>query len=329
MRGESVQRKPIVVVGSVNTDLVAVSETIPLIGQTVLGTDFQVHPGGKGGNQAVAVARLGYPVHIIGRIGSDNFGAQLCEHLESAGVNCGALATSPGPSGVAVILVSRAGENSIVVAPGANAKVTPNDIDQNVELLQSAGAVLAQLEVPLETVEHLAHVCAREAVPFILDPAPAAELPDSVLRNTTWFTPNETEAAFYVGDAEGLAPAEMARRLRARGPRGVVLKMGSRGAYISCDQADSLVPSFPVHAIDSTAAGDAFNGAFATGIMLGKSPAESATFAAAAAAISVTRAGAQPSMPALSEVADLLDTTTRGERSPAATLSKLLSGRTE
>lgn len=329
MRGEFVQRKPIVVVGSVNTDLVAVSERIPSIGQTVLGTDFQVHPGGKGGNQAVAVARLGYPVHIIGRIGSDNFGTQLREHLESGGVDCGVLAVSPGPSGVAVILVSRAGENSIVVAPGANAKVTPNDIDQHVELLRGAGAVLAQLEVPLETVEYLARVCARENVPLILDPAPAAELPESLLHNTTWFTPNETEAAFYIGDTEGLAPDEMARRLRARGPRGVVLKLGSRGAYLSCDQADSFVPAFPVHAIDSTAAGDAFNGAFATGIMLGKSPAESAAFAAAAAAISVTRAGAQPSMPTLSEVATLLNTTTTGERSPAAALSTSLSGRTK
>ncbi len=312
------QRKPILVVGSLNTDLVAVADTIPAVGQTVIGTDFQVHPGGKGGNQAMAVARLGYPVRMIGRVGNDSFGSQLRAQLESAAVDCSALAVSEGPSGVAVILVSRAGENSIVVAPGANAKVTPDDIDRNIELIRSAGIVLAQLEIPLETVAHLANVCKREGVSFFLDPAPAAALPEELLRSTAWFTPNETEAAFYLGDVEDLAPPEIASRLHALGPRGVVLKLGARGAYVSTSEVQCLVPAVPVQALDTTAAGDAFSGAFATALMLGKSPAESTAFAVAAAGISVTRSGAQPSMPNLQEVAAVLETDVSGLRTVAA-----------
>lgn len=312
------QRKPIVVVGSLNTDLVAVSETIPSVGQTVIGTDFQVHPGGKGGNQAVASARLGYPVRMIGRIGNDSFGPQLRSQLESAGVDCSALAVSEGPSGVAVILVSHSGQNSIVVAPGANAKVSPGDIDQHVDTIRNAGAVLAQLEIPLDTVEYLADLCGRESIPFILDPAPAAALTRALMHSTTWFTPNESEAGSYIGDVTGLAPKDIADRLRALGPKGVVLKMGSRGAYVSCEYVECFVPAFPVHAVDTTGAGDAFNGAFATALMLGKSPAESAAFAAAAAAISVTRPGAQPSMAALAEVTELLKTTPAETRTTAA-----------
>jgi ribokinase len=302
--------KPIVVVGSINADLVATVEHIPLAGETITGTSFQIHPGGKGANQAVAVARLGYPVKMIGRLGNDAYGELLKSHLNDAGVDTSSVQTTKGSSGTALILVSSAGENCIVVIPGANALVTAADIDANIATIREAGMVLAQLEIPIETVVHLAEVCSREGIPLVLDPAPAVTLPRALLECVTWFTPNETEAAFFVRDLAIAAPSEssseIATALRATGPKAVVLKLGSRGAFLSSETTEAQVASFPVKAIDSTAAGDTFNGAFATGLMMGKTEAESARFAAAAAAISVTRAGAQPSMPSLHEVNSLL-----------------------
>jgi ribokinase len=305
-------QKPIVVVGSINTDLVAVAEKIPSIGETVIGKDFQIHPGGKGANQAVAVARLGYPVHLIGRLGDDAFGAQLRTYLETTGVNIKGVATSEGTSGVAVIVLSSEGENSIVVTPGANAKVTPEDIVRNFEVIRRAGIVLAQLEIPLETVEYLAMVCARENVPLILDPAPARELSADLFKHIAWFTPNEVEAAFFAGvdsaNAKGSEPAAMAKAILGKGCDAVLLKLGSKGVYVaSRTEPGTFVPAFAVKAVDTTAAGDAFNGGFATGLMLGKSPVESARFAAAVAGVSVTRPGAQPSMPTMPEVEALLE----------------------
>jgi ribokinase len=310
-------QKPIVVVGSINTDLVAVTKRIPAVGETVIGSDFQIHPGGKGANQAVAVARLGYPVRLVGRLGNDAFGTELRVHLEQAGVDIAGVSTSDGASGVAVIVVSRDGENIIVLAPGANSKVTPEDIDRNLSILRSAGMVLAQLEIPVETVEYLARVCARENVPLILDPAPAMALPSGMFKDIAWFTPNQTEAAFYLGnkppESNPQAPAEMAKIFLSNGCRGVVLKMGARGTYLT-SQGDvgGSVSAFPVDAIDTTAAGDAFNAGFATALMLGESPLDSAVFAAAVAAISVTRKGAQPSMPSMAEVKDFMRKPRRG-----------------
>jgi ribokinase len=304
-------QRPIVVVGSINTDLVAVTKRNPVVGETVLGSDFQIHPGGKGANQAVAVARLGYPVRLIGRLGNDAFGADLRTHLEKAGVETSGVSTSDGASGVAVIVVSGKGDNSIVLAPGANSKVTPEDIDANISILRSAGMVLAQLEIPMETVEHLARVCARENVPLILDPAPASDLSPGIFKDIAWFTPNQTEAAFYLGskhsESNPLSPAAMANVFLSNGCRGVVLKMGAHGTYLGLQGGiGSSVPAFSVNAIDTTAAGDAFNAGFATALMLGKSPLDSAVFAAAVAAISVTRRGAQPSMPSMAEVEKFL-----------------------
>jgi len=305
-------KKPIVVVGSINLDLVAMAERIPAIGETVIGTDFQIHPGGKGANQAVAIARLGYPVRMIGRLGSDAFGAQLRGHLESAGVDMAGIGASEGPSGVAVILVSRKGENSIVVAPGANAKVTPEDIFENLAIIREAGMVLTQLEIPLETVECLSALCARENVPLVLDPAPANKLPQKVLERVDWFTPNETEADFYGAEnghhSGSEIPSDVAEMLLLRGCKGVVLKMGSNGSFLASQTGlRESIPAFAVRAVDTTAAGDAFNGAFAVGLMLGESPRESAVFAAGVAAVSVTRLGAQHSMPTMTEVVSFMD----------------------
>ncbi|HEX3470375.1 MAG TPA: ribokinase [Silvibacterium sp.] len=301
-------RKPIVVVGSINIDLVAKAERIPVNGETVLGTDFQTHAGGKGANQAVAVARLGYPVSMIGRLGSDSFGTELREHLQSAGIDVSAVQTSEGSSGVAVIIVSPSGDNIIVPTPGANAALSPADIDANLGMIRAAGLVLTQLEIPMETVEHLANVCAREGVALILDPAPARELPSSVIDQSRWFTPNETEAAFYSSGDLSDPPGKIAQTLLAKGSQAIVLKLGARGVYLADRNGlHQKIDAFPVRAVDTTAAGDAFNGAFATALMLGATPAVSARFAAAAAAISVTRSGAQPSMPTLAEVQQMLN----------------------
>jgi ribokinase len=298
-------KKPIVVVGSINADLVCQVDRIPLCGETLLGSDFRIHPGGKGANQAVAAARLGCEVHLIGKLGDDAFGALLRKSLVESGVNISGIDTVKEASGVALIEVSAAGENSIVVAPGANAKVTPQDIDKHIGLLRSAGAVLAQLEIPLETVAYLALVCRHEQIPLILDPAPAQKLPDELLSAVTWFTPNETEAAFFTDVQE---PVQQREALFARGLTGIVLKRGEHGVSIaSASGLRTEVPAFHVKTVDSTAAGDAFNGAFAAALMLGSDPTAAARFASAAAAISVTRAGAQPSMASRAEVDALLD----------------------
>jgi ribokinase len=300
-------QKPIVVVGSINMDLVAKAERIPVSGETVRGTEFKTHLGGKGANQAVAIARLGYPVKMIGKVGSDAFGNQLRSALEQAGVNVSAIGIVEDSSGIAVIVVSPEGDNAIVVTPGANAALRPVDLDANIEMIRNAKLVLTQLETPMETVEYLALLCEREGVPLMLDPAPAQALSPIVMRRVSWFTPNETEAMFYATGNEKEAPERIASQLMNQGLRSVVLKLGASGVYLqSKDGLKMHIPSFPVRAVDTTAAGDAFNGAFAVGLADGRSPEESARFAAAAAAVSVTRVGAQPSMPTFDEVKTLL-----------------------
>lgn len=211
------KRKPIVVVGSINIDFVSNAARIPVKGETVTGLDFQIHPGGKGANQAVAIARLGYPVRMIGKLGSDFFGTQLRAHLQDAGVDTTAVSEISGSSGSAVIVVSPEGENMIIVNPGANAALAAEDIEANLETIREAGIVLTQLETPLETVECLARICTREGVPLLLDPAPAIELPPELIGQARWFTPNETEAAFYSGDGNGASPRETAHSLLDQG----------------------------------------------------------------------------------------------------------------
>jgi ribokinase len=299
-------RKPIVVVGSINMDLVADTPRIPRPGETLTGTNFTTTPGGKGANQAVAVARLGYPVYMVGMVGEDVFGQALLDNLIQAGVTTEAVARVPGPSGVAPILVSATGENSIVVVPGANGKVTPAFIDQQKALISSAGMVLCQLELPIETVSHTLTLCADAGVPVTLDPAPAAPLPQSAWAKVTWFTPNETEAAFYLDDSQ-LDPETAAEKLLSRGLQGVILKRGSEGAWVAQnDRHGTSIPPFPVEAVDTVAAGDCFNGAFAVALLEGRDPVAAAKFASAAAAISVTRRGAQASMPNRADVESFL-----------------------
>jgi ribokinase len=303
-------QKPIVVVGSINLDLVASTDRIPQVGETVIGRTFTTFFGGKGANQAVAVARLGYPVSMIGSVGNDAFGTQLRSGLAEAGVNTDHVETVEGSSGTALIITGPNGENSIVVVPGANAHVTPKSLERAAPLLKQAGFILVQLEIPLETVEYLAEFAERYDIPFMLDPAPARELPASLLRRVSWLTPNETETRELLkanlDDNEQSANAA-ADQLLSRGVKNVVLKLGSRGCVVAQgSQSKERIPAFSVNAVDTTAAGDAFNAGFAVGLISGYSALESGVFASAVAALSVTRPGAQPSMPRSDEVEEFL-----------------------
>jgi len=229
----------------------------------------------------------------------------LLDNLASAGVQTAAMARVAGSSGLAPMFVADSGENSIVVVPGANGKVDCAAVDRQSTLIRSAGMVLCQLEVPLETVSHILALCAEAGVPVMLDPAPAAPLPDAIWNQVAWFTPNETEAALYLG--ETLKPEEGAKRLLAKGLSGVVLKRGAEGSYVAVAAGKAAwVPAFPVEAIDTVGAGDCFNGAFAVALLEGDDPWAAARFASAAAAISVTRRGAQASMPSRAEVETFL-----------------------
>ncbi len=297
--------KPIVIIGSVTMDLVTRTPRIPAIGETLIGSGFNATPGGKGANQAVAAARLGYPVAMVARVGNDAYGPALIENLKHAGVDTGSIRAVEGSSGLAPMFVADTGENSIVVVPGANGKMDRAAVDANADLIRSSGMVLCQLEIPMDTLAYTLDFCADAGVPVMLDPAPAAALPDSALGRVAWFTPNETEAAFYVDGDAGVE--ETAHRLLARGIRNVVLKRGAEGAYVALASGHSgWVPPFKVQAIDTVAAGDCFNGAFAVGLLEGCDPFAAARFANAAAAICVTRRGAQASMPMRSDVDEFL-----------------------
>jgi ribokinase len=294
-------QKPIVIVGSISMDMVTCTPHIPAVGETVIGTSFSTTPGGKGANQAVAAARLGYAVQMVGKVGTDAYAQPLLDNLAHSGVGIDAMGRFDGSSGLAPIFLAENGQNSIVIVQGANGEVDPAFIDQHADLIRSAGMVLCQLELPLETTLHTIDLCASVDVPVMLDPAPAAPLPGVVFTQVAWFTPNETEAALYVG--EGLSVEDAAGHLLARGVQGVVLKRGSEGAYVATqDGRADWVTAFPVEAIDTVGAGDCFNGAFAVALMEGLDPWAAASFACAAAAISVSRRGAQASMPTRAEV---------------------------
>ena len=301
-------RKPIVVVGSINLDLVATADHVPLPGETLTGNSFNTFHGGKGANQAVGVGQLGHSVSMVGKVGDDAFGTQLKASLRKSKVDVKAVKTAKGSSGVALINIGSDGQNNIVVVPGSNGKLLPKDISAHAALLRKAGMILTQLEIPLITLETLAVFAHRNKIPLMLDPAPARELPAGVLQATTWITPNESETRVLcgLGAQEPVTPetaARCAELLRSKGPKNVVIKMGSQGAYIAtADGSREMVPPFVVKAVDSTAAGDAFNAGFAVSLLRGKTPREAARYASAVAAISVTRRGAQPSMPSGREV---------------------------
>jgi ribokinase len=297
--------KPIVVVGSINLDLVAGAARIPQEGETITAQRFNTFFGGKGGNQAVAAAKLGYPVSIVGNVGSDSFGVELRQGLMDAGVDVSYVNTVEGSSGLALITTGARGENSIVVVPGANRKLTPELLETAAPLLERAGFLLAQLEIPLETVDYLSQFAERRNIPYMLDPAPARELSRALLGRVTWLTPNETETAelLKTSPVERHDTFRAADQLLAAGVENVLLKLGSKGCAIagrSCPRVH--IKAFPVQAVDTTAAGDAFNAGFAVGMLRGGTVSRSALFASAVAAIAVTRPGAQASMASRDEV---------------------------
>lgn len=290
----------ILVVGSANMDLVAFADRLPAPGETLLGGAFQSFAGGKGGNQAVAAARAGGRVAFLGRIGNDLFGARLRAGLEENGVDTRLLGTVDGASGVAIIM-SGGGNNMIVVAPGANDAVTADAIDKNA--FTGIRFVLAQLETPLDGVIAAARLARAQGATFILDPAPARALPGELLSVVDWLTPNESEACGLLGLKSLGDPVAMARQLKALGPRGVVLKLGGQGVVVlGEDDVPLMIPARKVVVADTTAAGDAFNGAFAVGLSEGKTAQDAARFAVTAAGISVTRQGAQPAMARRAEI---------------------------
>ncbi len=294
----------IVVVGSLNMDLVAKTDRLPMTGETVSGAQFFTVPGGKGANQAVAAGRLGAKIAMVGQVGNDAFAPQLLASLQESHVDITHVSTSDSPTGVALIEVDAAGNNRIVVAPGANHCVTPQHVDDAMGLIKQAKLVLIQLELPLETVQRAVQLADDAGVTVILDPAPARQLPREILSKVCLLTPNEHEAAdlLRVESISHDRAREAAEALRKLGPKGVILKLGAGGAYLLADGYDLLIPSYRVQATDTTAAGDTFAGALGSALSRGIALPDAVRFAHAAAAISVTRLGAQSSMPWLEEV---------------------------
>ena len=298
----------IVVFGSINIDLVVRTPRLPAPGETLTGHTFFTAPGGKGANQAVACARLGVPTRMVGRVGDDLFGEQLRASLRSFGVQDDGVLTTPGPSGVALIAVDDLAENTIVIVPGANGSVSIADIPRLEAVLDGARILLVQLEVPIETVVAAARAAHTRGVTVILDPAPALPLPDELYALADIITPNEHEAATLTGiavrDDQGAIAA--ARALIARGARRVAIKLGARGALTADTEGEQFWSSFTVTPVDTVAAGDAFNGGLAVALSEGRSFDEAIRWGLAAGALSVTRHGAQPSMPERNEVLTLL-----------------------
>lgn len=299
----------ILVVGSANTDMVIRLDRLPKAGETLLGGRFTIAAGGKGANQAVAAARAGGDVVLVGRVGADMFGAETLPRLARDGIDTRRIARDvKAPSGVALIFVSKNGENSIAVAPGANGCLCPADIRRSGEEFVRAAVMVVQLETPLAAVREAIALAAANRVPVILNPAPARTLPAALLRKVSVITPNETEAERLTGItvSDEATAAEAAMILRRRGVGTVIITLGSRGAFVATGDQTRLVPSFPVKAVDTTAAGDVFTGALAVALAEGKPILDAVRFACAAAAISVTRSGAQPSVPKRREIEGLL-----------------------
>ncbi|MGG6297502.1 ribokinase [Leptolyngbya sp. AN02str] len=291
----------VLVFGSLNMDLVARTPHLPKPGETLTGHSFETIPGGKGANQAVAVARLGVATEMIGQVGNDGFGQTLLAALRADGVGCDRILVDESThSGVAVIAVDDASENHIIVVPGANGRMGTAHVDRLKERLPDASVLLLQLEVPLPVVVEAAKAAKAAGVTVILDPAPArTDLPAELYPLIDILTPNQVEAGQLVGFpvSDRASALQAATTLRSRGVHTVILKLGRQGALCVTPTEQFEIPSFPVQAIDTVAAGDAFNGGLAAAIASGLDLAQATRQAAAVAALSVTKAGAQPSLP--------------------------------
>jgi ribokinase len=307
------QKRPrIAVVGSLNMDLVARAPRIPQPGETIIGSQFGTIPGGKGANQAVAAARLGAQVTMIGRVGCDVYAETLLETLSAAGVHHAFTVHDPEAStGVALIMVDGAGQNSIVVVPGANMRLSPADVAAAERAIADADVLILQLENPLEAVLHAAEVAQAHDVTVVLNPAPARALPRNLLATIDVLIPNESETALLTGlPACGPTEIEMAAQsLLKMGPGTVALTLGDRGAWLATRDRAEHVPAFPVTPVDTTAAGDAFVAGFSVALAEGRPAKEAVRWGNAAGALAATRFGAQSSLPARGEVEKILQQT--------------------
>lgn len=290
----------IVVVGSINMDLVFSMETLPQKGQTVLAKSMESFEGGKGANQAVACARLGGNTVMVGAVGNDAHGERLRAGLRNEGIDISFVSKHDEmPTGTAAIFVEKTGSNMIAVQPGANAAVRPRDAEAALLALPHAKVTLMQLETPLDTVEAALATAARRGMVSILNPAPAMDLPPELLRRAVWLTPNETELEALTGEA---VPEEGARKLLERGLKHIVVTLGEEGALYADARSMVRYPAHKVRAVDTTAAGDCFNGALAVGLAGGWSIEDTLAFAGKASALTVQRQGAQQSIPTKAEV---------------------------
>lgn len=304
----NMQAKKIVVVGSCNTDMVIKADRLPIPGETILGGTFLMNPGGKGANQAVAASRMGGNVTLISKTGNDVFGKQSVMLYTAENIKTDYIFSDPKhPSGVALITVDSHGENCIVVASGANAYLTPADIEKANAEITNSDLVLMQLEIPIETVEYVAEMSTKKGIKVILNPAPARALSNSLLKNVYIIIPNKSEAEILSGikvtDFDSARQA--ADIISAKGVDIVVITLGSQGALIKEYQEYHFVEAFKVDAVDTTAAGDTFCGTVCVGLSEGKTILDSVKMAARAAALTVTRMGAQTSIPYRSELSSL------------------------
>lgn len=289
----------IVVVGSLNMDLVVRAAHLPQAGETILGTDFRTFPGGKGANQAVAAARLGGKVKMIGRVGADDFGSALLQNAAADGVDTTyILRDGEAATGVALITVDSAGQNTIVVASGANGRLTAEDVSAAEEAFHGAAVLLLQLESPLQAVARAIELAKRHAAKVVLNPAPAQVLDAALLSGVDYLIPNQTELALLTG-IEQIPDALSA--LQSWGVRCVIITLGDDGALLIEDGNQTHLPAYRVLVVDTTAAGDAFVGAFAVALTAGLTPRQAVEWGNAAGALAVTRAGAQPSLPTRAE----------------------------
>ena len=301
------QQGRIAVIGSANMDIVLRVDRLPNPGETITGGDMALFAGGKGANQACAAGKLGGSVAFIGQVGSDPFGTALLASLSDAGVDIRHAGITARPSGCASIYVLESGENAIVISPGANATLDPETALSRLDRLERVDLILLQLEIPIETVAAALAWARAHGAATILDPAPARPLSPSLLSQVDFLTPNQSEAATLLGtssrEIRGFAAAEQAAgALLALGPASVIVKLGSLGCLVATPQARARVPGFPVAAVDTTGAGDAFNGGLAVALAEKQPLVDAARFANAAGAVAVTRNGAQASLPTREEL---------------------------
>ena len=290
----------VVVIGSSNTDMTIKGDRLPKPGETVLGGEFRMGPGGKGANQAVAAQRLGADVSFICKVGRDIFGDNAIAGYQKEGIDCSRILRSDKASGTALILVDGNAENCIAVAPGANADLTPEDVDSVADVIRSADYLILQLEIPVESVLRAAKIAHEAGVYVILNPAPACHLPDELFGYISLITPNQTESALLSGVEDNLDAA--VERLMQLGVKDVVVTLGSKGSLVISEGAKTLVPSLKVKAVDTTAAGDTFCGALCVALSEGCSLVDAAGFATKASALTVQKMGAQDSIPFRSDI---------------------------